>query len=138
MTAFYNALLGGALIGLAVTGLILINGRIAGVSGILGSAFRGESGVWRWTFLAGLIAAGFFLPSTGWSVGVSAGELPGSVAILILAGFLVGLGTTIGSGCTSGHGICGIANLSFRSFVATLVFMAVAMLTVFVVRHLGG
>ena len=137
MASLTNALAGGALIGIAAGGLILINGRVAGISGILGGAIKGRPGLWRWTFLAGLLAAGLLGQAFSLQVGSSAGEIPGSLATLILAGTLVGLGTAIGSGCTSGHGVCGIANLSPRSFVAMIVFIAVAAATVFAVRHLG-
>jgi len=137
MASLTNALAGGALIGIAAAGLILVNGRVAGISGILGGAIKGRPGLWRWTFLAGLLAAGLLGQAFSLQVGSSAGEIPGSLATLILAGTLVGLGTAIGSGCTSGHGVCGIANLSPRSFVATIVFIAVAAATVFAVRHLG-
>jgi len=137
MAYFTNALTGGALIGIAAAGLILVNGRVAGISGILGGAIKGRPGLWRWTFLAGLLAAGLLGQAFSLQVGSSTGEIPGSLATLLLAGLLVGLGTAIGSGCTSGHGVCGIANLSPRSFVATIVFIAVAAATVFAVRHLG-
>ena len=137
MAYFTNALTGGALIGIAAAGLILVNGRVAGISGILGGAIKGRPGLWRWTFLAGLLAAGLLGQAFSLQVGSSAGEIPGRLATLLLAGLLVGLGTAIGSGCTSGHGVCGIANLSPRSFVATIVFIAVAAATVFAVRHLG-
>jgi uncharacterized protein len=136
--SWHNALAGGALIGLASAGLLLVNGRIAGISGILGRAVTGQSGLWRWTFLAGLIAAGLLAPVLGYGrVGSETGEIPASAATLALAGVLVGFGTTLGNGCTSGHGVCGISNLSPRSIVATIIFMATAALTVFVVRHVG-
>lgn len=138
MPSLTNALAGGALIGAASAGLLLINGRVAGISGILGSAARGRAGLWRWTFLAGLIAAGFLAPLLEWGrVGSSTGEIPANFTTLAIAGVLVGFGTTVGNGCTSGHGVCGISNLSLRSFVATVIFMAVAAVTVFAVRHLG-
>jgi uncharacterized protein len=132
-----NAAAGGALIGIATAGLLLINGRVAGISGILGGAIKDSSGLWRWTFLAGLIAAGLIAQAFSVPVGSSTGEIPASLPTLLLAGTLVGFGTAIGSGCTSGHGVCGIANLSPRSLVATIVFIAVAVITVFAVRHLG-
>ena len=137
MASLTNALAGGALIGIAAAGLILVNGRVAGISGILGGAIKGRPGLWRWTFLAGLLAAGLLGQAFSLQVGSPTGEIPGSLATLLLAGTLVGLGTAIGSGCTSGHGVCGISNLSPRSFVATIVFIAVAAATVFAVRHLG-
>jgi len=137
LTSLTNALAGGALIGAASAGLILVNGRVAGISGILGGAIKGRAGLWRWAFLAGLTAAGLIAQTFSFQVGSSTGEIPANVPTLLLAGALVGLGTAIGSGCTSGHGVCGIANLSPRSFVATMVFIAVAAATVFAVRHLG-
>jgi uncharacterized membrane protein YedE/YeeE len=137
MTSLTNALAGGALIGAATAGLLLVNGHVAGISGILGGAIKGRSGLWRWTFLAGLIAAGLLGRAFSFSVGSSTGEIPASLPTLLLAGALVGLGTAIGSGCTSGHGVCGISNLSPRSVLATIVLIAVAAATVFVVRHLG-
>ncbi len=136
--ALTNALAGGALIGASTAGLLLFNGRVAGISGILGGAVKAQAGLWRWTFLAGLIAAGYLArPLELGQVGSSTGEIPASLPALALAGVLVGFGTAIGSGCTSGHGVSGIANLSLRSFVATIVFIAVAVATVYAVRHLG-
>jgi uncharacterized protein len=137
MASLINALAGGALIGVAAAGLILVNGRVAGISGILGGAIKGHPGLWRWTFLAGLLAAGLLGQAFSLQVGSSTGQIPASLPTLLLAGILVGLGTAIGGGCTSGHGVCGIANLSPRSFVATIVFITVASVTVFAVRHLG-
>ena len=137
MGSLTDAVAGGALIGIATAGLLLINGRVAGISGILGGAIKGSSGLWRWTFLAGLIAAGLIAEAFSFPVGSSTGEIPASLPTLLVAGTLVGLGTAIGGGCTSGHGVCGIANLSPRSLVATTVFIAVAAATVFAVRHLG-
>ena len=132
------ALLGGVLIGIASSVLLLASGRIAGVSGILGRSFfpaAGDLG-WRVAFLLGL-------PLGAWCVGrvlpaTAALEITGSTPLLVAGGLLVGLGTQIGSGCTSGHGICGISRGSRRSFVATATFMAVAAITVFIVRHLLG
>ncbi len=137
MSSLQNALVGGACIGIAVAGLILVNGRVAGISGILGAAITGHRGLWRWAFLAGLIAAGLIGQPCSFQVGSPKGDLQASFPILLLAGALVGFGTAIGNGCTSGHGVCGIANLSPRSFVATIVFVTVAAITVFAVRHLG-
>jgi len=137
MSSLTNALAGGALIGAATAGLLLINGRVAGISGILGGAIKGRPGLWRWAFLAGLIAAGLLGQAFSFQVGGSTGEIPANLPTLLLAGTLVGLGTAIGSGCTSGHGVCGISNLSPRSFAATIVFISVAAATVFAVRHLG-
>ena len=129
-----TALLGGALIGLAAALLLLASGRIAGISGILGGALAGpgEDRGWRLAFLIGLPlgAAVVSLVRGGLAISVSA-----SPGVLIAAGLLVGFGTQLGSGCTSGHGVCGIARASRRSLAATGVFMATGALTVFVVRH---
>jgi len=134
----YSGLGGGLLIGVAASWLILMNGRIAGVSGILGGAFTNLSGelVWRVAFLAGLVlgAAGV----SAWNGAPPSIEIQASGASLIVAAFLVGVGTQMGAGCTSGHGICGIARLSPRSIVATAVFFVVAAATVFVIRHVVG
>jgi uncharacterized membrane protein YedE/YeeE len=140
MTPFdpVSALIGGALIGLAAVLLMLLNGRIAGVSGILGGALAREpGGAWRVAFLAGLVAAPLLLGAVGDPMPVP--RMPASFAIIVAAGLLVGFGTRLGGGCTSGHGVCGIARLSPRSIVATLVFMATAMVVVAITRHgLGG
>jgi len=133
-----SGLAGGALIGLASAALLLVSGRIAGVSGILGRSFfpaKGDLG-WRLAFLAGL-------PLGAWIVGVIAPSttalaITHSAPLLVAGGLLVGVGTQIGSGCTSGHGICGIGRGSRRSIVATAIFMGVGVATVFVVRHLLG
>ena len=128
-------LLGGALIGAASAGLLLANGRIAGISGILGGglrAARGDRG-WRITFLLGL-PLGAALATRVASAGLGF-AIASSPALLVAGGLLVGIGTQIGSGCTSGHGVCGIARGSRRSIVATAVFMATGAATVFVMRH---
>ncbi|SDW64636.1 YeeE/YedE family protein [Marinobacter mobilis] len=131
------ALAGGVLIGLAATLLLLINGRVAGISGILGTLLRPSRGdiAWRVAFLAGLIGAP--------AVWIIAAELPAiridaGYPALVLAGLIVGIGTRYGSGCTSGHGVCGISRLSPRSLVATLSFMAGGFLTVYLIRHIIG
>lgn len=132
------SLLGGVLIGLAATILLAWNGRIAGISGILGGVLLPKSGEvsWRAVFLAGLVAGGFLLriiyPSA------FPAEASGSLPVIAAAGLLVGFGTRLGSGCTSGHGVCGLSRLSARSLVATLTFMATGALTVFVVHHVIG
>jgi hypothetical protein len=133
---FVQSLAGGALIGLASGGLLLVNGRIAGVSGILFNALDRQAGLWRWVFLAGLVAVGLAVWLTGGTAppALAAQSLPA----LAVAGLLVGVGTQIGNGCTSGHGVCGLSNLSPRSLAATAVFMVVAGLTVFAVRHGAG
>jgi len=128
-----NATLGGALIGAAAAGLLLIDGHIAGISGILGDAIRLRRGLWRWAFLAGLVASSLVSPFVG--IGPVIPTHQAGLIGLGVAGLLVGLGTRLSNGCTSGHGVCGLSNLSPRSLVATLVFMAVAAATVFLVRH---
>ena len=130
---------GGVLIGLSAGGLLMFHRRIAGISGIAGGAFDAAPGdvAWRLMFLAGLFFAGI----VGGSIdpGAYRVELSRSVGALVAAGVVVGVGTQLGSGCTSGHGVCGIGRLSRRSIVATVTFMATAALTVFVVNHwLGG
>ncbi|QSX77072.1 YeeE/YedE family protein [Agrilutibacter solisilvae] len=129
-------LAGGVLIGLAAALLLLGLGRIAGISGILGGLLsRSGDRAWRAAFLAGLMGAGAL---TMHLLG-QATPSPASPPMLLLAGVLVGYGTSLGNGCTSGHGVCGLGRLSKRSFVAVLVFMGTAFLTVFVTRHaLGG
>ena len=131
----FAALIGGALIGLAAAMLLLWNGRIAGISGIVGALLRPVHGdiLWRVAFVIGLIAAPtlyrFFAP-------LPEVQINASFLSVVLAGGLVGLGTRYGAGCTSGHGVCGISRLSLRSVVATLSFMAVGFATVLVLRHL--
>lgn len=132
-----SAFVGGALIGLAAVLLMLLNGRIAGVSGILGEALTGDGRGWRIAFLIGLVAAALLLGAVGHPLPLP--WMPSSYAIVIAAGLLVGFGTRLGGGCTSGHGVCGIARLSARSITATLVFMATAMVVVAIMRHgFGG
>jgi uncharacterized membrane protein YedE/YeeE len=140
MTEFtpLSATLGGFLIGLSALILFLFNGRIAGISGILGNllTFRAGEIAWRLAFLAGLAGAPALYAAAG-------GHLPpltitSSVPLLLAGGFLVGFGTRLGNGCTSGHGVCGMARLSPRSIAATLTFMVVAAITVFIMRHLAG
>jgi uncharacterized protein len=130
-----GGLIGGAIIGLAAVLLLALNGRIAGVSGILGglinSTSRGER-FWRLAFIFGLIAgAGLYVFARG---GLPL-ELQAGYLTLLVAGFLVGAGTRLGSGCTSGHGVCGLARRAPRSLVATMIFMVIAALTVFLTRH---
>jgi uncharacterized membrane protein YedE/YeeE len=133
----YSALAGGALIGLAAAMLALLNGRIAGIAGIVGGILtpkRGEVG-WRAAFILGLLLA-----PAAWLLVTSLPEvrIDASYPMLILAGLVVGISTRYGAGCTSGHGVCGISRLSPRSIVATLAFMATGFITVFVLRHLIG
>ncbi|WP_019211644.1 YeeE/YedE family protein [Yersinia massiliensis] len=131
----YSALMGGALLGIAVTVLLLWNGRIAGISGILGGLLQPKAGdvAWRVVFILGLMASPLVyslfteLPPI---------EIEADLPILVLAGLLVGIGTRYGAGCTSGHGVCGLARFSLRSLVATLSFMFAGFITVWLVRHL--
>ena len=133
-----SATIGGALIGLSAALLWLGTGRIAGISGILGNLLAPTSGetAWRATFLAGLIAGPLLYRGMGGSLPEIV--LAGSPAILIAGGLLVGFGTRLGGGCTSGHGVCGFARLSPRSIAATILFMASGFATVLVARHLIG
>ncbi len=130
-----SGLIGGLLIGLAAALLLLLNGRISGISGIVGGLVSPKSSDagWRVAFVVGLLLGAFiYMLATG---GVIPVTMQASVPVLVAAGLLVGFGTRLGSGCTSGHGVCGIARLSNRSIVATSVFFGVAMLTVFLTRH---
>lgn len=130
-----SAAIGGALIGLSATLLMLLTGRIAGISGIVGGGLSRASGDkdWRIAFVAGLLVAPVFASWVGYPIPLP--QMPTSWFVIVGAGFLVGLGSRIGSGCTSGHGICGIARLSVRSFLATAIFMFSAIVTVAVTRH---
>lgn len=133
-----SAAIGGALIGLSAVLLMLSTGRIAGISGIFSGLLnlRGDKG-WRIAFLAGLILAPVIAGLIGY--GMSPPKLPLSWMVIVGAGLLVGFGTRLGGGCTSGHGICGVARLSPRSVAATAIFMVTAIVTVAVTRHvLGG
>ncbi|MCE0733003.1 YeeE/YedE family protein [Halomonas sp. G15] len=143
-----QGLAGGVLIGLSATWLMATLGRIAGISGIIGTLItarpKGDS-AWRLTFLLGLISGPIVVMLLGGGLGNVAGaagevigEPAGGVLLMLVAGLLVGLGTGLGSGCTSGHGVCGLARLSPRSLVATLTFLVMAIVTVFVVRHVIG
>lgn len=127
----WSALAGGVLIGMAATVLILFNGRIAGISGIVGGLMRPAKGdiAWRIAFIAGLMIAPFLY---GHAENI---HIDASNAELIIAGLLVGYGTRYGSGCTSGHGVCGISRLSPRSLAATGIFMAAGFITVYLIRH---
>ena len=133
----WTSLAGGVVIGLAASLFILLNGRIAGISGILGGLLRPARGdiAWRMAFIAGLVAAPLVY---GLSGALPATRVDASTLTLVVAGLLVGLGTRYGAGCTSGHGVCGIARLSPRSMVATVCFMAAGFITVFVARHMLG
>jgi uncharacterized membrane protein YedE/YeeE len=133
-----SAAIGGALIGLSALLLLRLNGRIAGVTGIFAGLLdpAGSDRAWRATFIAGLIAAPLAAMLIGYTVPVP--EIPVSFVTVAIAGVLVGFGTRLSNGCTSGHGICGIARLSPRSLVATGVFMAAAIAVVAVTRHVIG
>ena len=131
------SLAGGALIGLAAALFVLLNGRIAGISGVLGGLLvptRGDI-AWRLAFVLGLVGAPWvylqFAP-------LPVPQIDAGTGTLVLAGLLVGVGTRYGAGCTSGHGVCGLSRLSPRSLVATAAFMAAGFATVFVVRHILG
>ena len=127
---------GGIMIGIAAAMLVLLNGRIAGISGIVGGLLRPARGdvIWRIAFVVGLFAA----PTVMALAGVSpAPRIEAGYAQLAIAGLLVGIGTSYGSGCTSGHGVCGISRLSPRSLVATAAFMLAGIATVYLARHLA-
>jgi uncharacterized membrane protein YedE/YeeE len=125
---------GGLLIGLAAAVLVLFNGRIAGISGILGGLLRPARGdvAWRLAFLGGLLAAPFLVALVS---GLPPLQVDAGTGTLVAAGLLVGVGTRYGAGCTSGHGVCGVARGSPRSLAATAAFMAAGFLTVYLVRH---
>jgi uncharacterized membrane protein YedE/YeeE len=134
-----SALLGGSLIGLASVLLMMLTGRIAGISGIFGGYLTLAAGdkVWRFAFIVGLILAP--VASGLLSYPLPMPDMPASWGMIAIAGLLVGFGARLGGGCTSGHGICGIARLSARSIVATAIFMASAIVVVAVMRHgIGG
>jgi uncharacterized membrane protein YedE/YeeE len=136
-SSWINGLIGGILIGISATVLLAFNGRIAGISGMINGALEfTASQVWRWYFLGGMLLGGliyeYFLP------------LPNTpsynldLITMIIGGFLVGFGTRMGNGCTSGHGVCGLGRLSVRSLTAVISFLTSGMITVFVVRHILG
>jgi len=133
-----SAAVGGALIGLSSALLMLLAGRVAGISGIFGGCLMGGADrAWRLAFIAGLIAAPVIAGVAGFPVALP--QMPGSWVTIAAGGLLVGFGTGLGAGCTSGHGICGISRLSPRSLAATATFMVTAMAVVFFARHaLGG
>lgn len=133
-----SALIGGALIGLAAVFLMIFNGRITGISGIVGQLLQkrveGDS-AWRVAFVAGLIVAPLVYQLFAVLPDI---RIDADWSVLVLAGLLVGFGSRYGSGCTSGHGVCGLSQWSRRSILATLTFMSTGFVTVFVVRHLFG
>ncbi len=134
---YIASLAGGLLIGFAAAMLVLFNGRIAGISGILGGLFQANKGdkLWRVMFVLGLIAAPFVYKI---AYGLPAVTIEAGAVELIVAGLLVGIGTRYASGCTSGHGVCGISRGSIRSIAATLTFMTAGFVTVYLTRHLLG
>jgi uncharacterized membrane protein YedE/YeeE len=138
MHPYIGGLIGGGLIGLSAVLLLWLNGRIAGISGIFNGVLNSTRGdaAWRVFFLAGLIA-GTALYTRLFPAPFSP-QVDLSAMSLVVGGFLVGFGTRMGGGCTSGHGICGIARLSVRSLIATAVFLAAGIATVFLVRHVFG
>lgn len=133
----WSALTGGVLIGIAAAMFVLLNGRIAGISGIVGGLFSPHRAdlIWRVAFIVGLVGAPLLygLFATAPLVRIDAGYVA-----LAVAGLLVGIGTRYGSGCTSGHGVCGLSRLSPRSLAATVAFMGAGFVTVFVTRHVLG
>jgi hypothetical protein len=133
-----SAAIGGALIGLSAVLLMFFTGRIAGISGIFGGLLNPQSDdrLWRVAFVFGVIAAPPSAALAGYAVAMP--QLPGSLITVVVGGLLVGFGTRLGNGCTSGHGICGIARLSPRSIVATGVFMLAAVIVVALTRHVIG
>ncbi|TDB28301.1 YeeE/YedE family protein [Stenotrophomonas sp. ATCM1_4] len=137
MNTWMSALLGGVLIGMAATLLLWLTGRIAGISGMLGGVLLPKQGelAWRLAFLIGLVGAG-----AAWLWSVPGAYVPRQgfpPLLLVVAGVLVGIGTRMGNGCTSGHGVCGLGRLSLRSLAAVLTFMLTAVITTFIVRHVA-
>ena len=133
----WSSLAGGLLIGLATAMFLLFNGRIAGISGIVGGLLRPVRGdlAWRLAFVLGLLAAPLLY---GLAVPLPVVQIEAGTGTLLVAGLLVGMGTRYGSGCTSGHGVCGLSRLSMRSLVATAAFMLAGFVTVYIVRHFMG
>lgn len=138
--SWINSLLGGALIGLASGGLMLFNGRVAGISGIFHRTVEGSRDAWRWAFLLGLVLTGTvahqLFPTAMTTTSTS--STPNHTALIIAAVLLVGFGIRMGSGCTSGHGICGLARLSPRSLVAVLVFLGTGIAVTLALRLSGA
>ncbi len=133
-----NALIGGVLIGISASLMLLFNGRVTGISGIIAGALKTVKGdhAWRFSFIAGLLAGGLYLRISHPQMLASA--LDTNYIKVSIAGLLVGYGTVLGGGCTSGHGVCGISRLSTRSIVATLVFVGVGVLTVSLLKFIGA
>lgn len=134
----YTALTGGLLLGTSAVLLLLLHGRIAGISGIVWGAVSAQpDNAWRWTFIVGLVAGPLLYHTLSGAPYPTASSLQWWHAVA--GGLLVGFGTRMGSGCTSGHGVCGLGRLSLRSLAATLTFMATGIATVYLIRHvLGG
>jgi uncharacterized membrane protein YedE/YeeE len=133
----WSAAIGGVVIGIAAALLVLVNGRVAGISGIVGAMLSPRAGefAWRLAFVAGLLVAPLAYAAVAALPPIT---IEASYPVLIAAGLLVGIGTRFAGGCTSGHGVCGLSRLSSRSLVATLSFMAAGFITVFVIRHVIG
>lgn len=133
-----SGLIGGLLIGLAASLLVLLNGRIAGISGIFSGLLfpKKTDWIWRAAFIVGILIGPVIVRLLGG--GPSTVTIEPALPILVIAGLLVGYGVRAGNGCTSGHGVCGLARGSGRSLVATVTFFATAVVTVFIVRHIGG
>jgi uncharacterized membrane protein YedE/YeeE len=133
-----SAAVGGALIGLSAALLMMLNGRIAGITGLFAGLIDPISSerIWRTTFIAGLIAAPLSAALLGLALPLP--QMPASLAVIAAAGLLVGFGTRLANGCTSGHGVCGIARLSPRSIAATAIFMGAAIIVVALTRHVFG
>lgn len=134
----WSSLFGGMLLGVSASLLLLFNGKIAGISGIVSGLMKNETGDrgWRWLFVIGMVAGGVLgVKAFGAHIPM---QYDTNLMLLLIGGLFVGIGTKVGNGCTSGHGICGIGRLSKRSIVATCVFMLVSGVTVFVRLHLVG
>lgn len=137
MDNIFMALLGGALIGLAASLMLVFNGRVTGISGILNGFLRApKEGTWRGTFLGGLLLGGAVLGAIRPDLFVNVSGR--SLMVVPVAGFIVGFGTLLGSGCTSGHGVCGLARFSIRSLIATLTFIAVGVVAATGFKYLVG
>jgi uncharacterized membrane protein YedE/YeeE len=132
---FIDPLIGGAILGVSSLLLLVATGRIAGISGIVGNVLkRGANNGWRWMFLIGLVLGPQLVTPSGYTLP----EVDASWWVIIIGGLLVGFGSAFGSGCTSGHGICGMGRLSARSMTSVVIFMLVATISVFVMRHILG
>ena len=133
----WSSLSGGIILGVASALFILMNGRVLGISGILGGLLPPKAGdtFWRLAFLAGMFASPWIFKLIAPAELIKTPQIDADLVMLIIAGLLVGIGTRYGSGCTSGHGVCGLSRMSPRSLIATLSFMAAGFLTVYVVRH---